>query len=132
MRKANGNTNLAESFIPNSVAYKKSNLEKAQEMLEIAKKIPRIVRKAKPNECDFSRERDRLMNSEPRKIKEREDGLISAKDAVDFYGVSQFTVQLKRKQGLIEYKKENGKYFYNLEDLLKVASRKRKNLKDEN
>lgn len=131
MRKPNGNTNLAESFVPNSIAYKKSNLEKAQEMLEVAKKIPRTVRKAKPNECAFSRERERLLNAEPRKIETREDGLISVKDAVEFYGVSQFTIQLRRKQGLIEFKKENGKYFYNLEDILRVALRKPKKEKND-
>lgn len=131
MKKATDKNALAESFVPNSIAYKNSHLEKAKEMLEIAKSIPRSVRKANPNECDFSRERDRIMNAEPRKLKEREDGMISAKDAVEFYGVSQFTVQIKRKQGLIDYKKENGKYFYNLEDLLRVALRKRNIKKDE-
>lgn len=81
MRKSTNTEILSESLIPNSIAYKKSNLEKAQEMLEVAKSIPRVVRKAKPNECDFSREREKILNAEPRKLQAREDGLISVKDA---------------------------------------------------
>jgi len=131
MRKATDKNALAESFVPNSIAYKNSHLEKAKEMLEIAKSIPRSVRKANPNECDFSRERDRIMNAEPKQMQLREDGLISAKDAVEFYGLSQFSIQAKRKEGLVEFKKENGKYFYNLEHILKFAQKKYKIEKNE-
>lgn len=125
MKKSTHTEILSESLIPNSVAYKKSNLDKAHEMLEVAKSIPRIVRKAKPNECDFSRERERLLNAEPRIMKVREDGLISVKDAVEFYGLSQFTIQDQRKKGLIPFKKEHNKYYYDPADLMKIEPRRK-------
>lgn len=132
MRKQTHHNELAESFIPNSVAYKKSNLEKAQETLIIAKSIPRAVRKAKPNECDFSRERERILNAEPRIMKVREDGLVSVKDAVEFYGMSQFTIQDLRKKGLIPFKKEHNKYYYDPADLIKIEPRRKyKNTKED-
>lgn len=132
MKKQTHHNELAESFIPNSVAHKNSNLEKAKEALKIAKSIPRAVRKAKPNECDFSRERERLLNAEPRVMKAREDGLVNLKDAVEFYGVSQFTIQDLRKKGLIPFKKEHNKYYYDPADLMKIEPRRKyKNTKED-
>jgi hypothetical protein len=115
---------LSEAFIPNSVAYRKSNLEKAEEMLIIAKAIPRKVRRAKPNECEFWRELQRVKNSEPPKLKLREDGLVSAKDAKTFFGISMFTIQEQRKKGTLPFKKEKAKYYYDPEDLKKIEVRK--------
>lgn len=124
--KPNQQTMLSESFIPNSVAYRKSNLDKAHEVLEIAKAIPRKVRRAKPNECEFSRELERVKKSEPPKLKLREDGLVSAKDAKTFFGISLFTIQEQRKKGSLLFKKEKAKYYYDPEDLKKIEVRKYK------
>lgn len=126
MKRINHSTNLSEVFIPNSIADKKSNRQKAEEALIIAKSIPRPVRKAKSNECAFSRERDRILNAEPKQIEQREDGLINAKDAEEFYGVSQFTIQARRKSGLLTFKKEKQKYYYDPEEIKKIEVRKRK------
>lgn len=118
--------------IPNSIAHKNTQLENAKNALLKAKSLNRPVRKAKSNECAFSRERERTLNAEPRKLTEREDGLISVKDAVEFYGISQFSIQDQRKKGLIPHKKEKGKYYYNLEDLKKIPVKKYRNSSKKN
>lgn len=110
----------------NSIGHKNQQLENAKTALLKAKSLNRPVRKAKSNECAFSKERDRILNAEPKQIEQREDGLINAKDAEEFYGVSQFTIQARRKSGLLTFKKEKQKYYYDPEEIKNIEVRKRK------
>ena len=120
------NIELAESFIPGSVAYRKSNLDKANEVLKFAKSLKRKVRYAKPNECEFSKELEQKRNAPPAVIIEREDGRITAKDAEILFGIPQATIQVQRRKGLIEYIKENRSYYFYKEDIQKIDFKTRK------
>lgn len=114
---------LSESLIPNSIAYKKSNLEKAHEVLLIAKSIPRKIRRANPNECEFSREIQNRKIKESEKNEDRKDGLISAKEAKRMFSISEFTINNQRKSGALPFKKEKRNYYYDPEDIKKLDVR---------
>ena len=114
---------LSESLIPNSIAYKKSNLEKAHEVLLIAKSIPRKIRRANPNECEFSREIQHRKIKESEKNEDRKDGLISAKEAKRMFSISEFTINNQRKAGSLPFKKEKRNYYYDPEDIKKLDVR---------
>lgn len=66
---------LSQSLVPNSIAYKKTNLELAQEALLLAKSIPRKVRRASSNECEFSRKIERNKTAEPKQKKKEKIAL---------------------------------------------------------
>lgn len=117
---------LSEAFIPNSVAYKKANITEAEKSLAIAKSIPRTTRRASPNECEFSRQLELLRNTKPTEIEERIDGHITAKEASLKLGISEFTIHTQRKNGILPYKKEKLKYYYDPEEIKKLDVRKYK------
>lgn len=114
---------LSEAFIPNSVAYKKANITEAEKSLAIAKSIPRTTRRAKPNECEFSRQLDLLKNTYKKELEAREDGFITAKEASLTLGMSEFTIHTQRKKGLLPFKYEKLKYYYDPEELKKLDVR---------
>lgn len=120
-------TILAESLIPNSLASKKTELQKAKEVLLKAKLLDRTVRKAESNECDFSREIKLKKENNNKPIQIRDDGMITASDAKRVYGISEFNIQDKRKKGLINFKYENRRYYYYIEEIKNLQTYKNNN-----
>lgn len=111
--------------VPNSIAHKNAQLENAKSTLIKAKSLNRPVRKAKPNECAFSRERD-LIKTQTKSINESEtyesNGLLSIKQVLKITNLSRETIRAKRLDGILPFVKRGSNFFYKEEDLLKIQN----------
>lgn len=86
---------LNEAFIPGTIAYKKTNLTKAHEALKLAKSQNRPVRRANPNECEFSREIAIVKNNQ-------NNDLVTTEQVAKMLGKSNYVVFKYRDLGIFK------------------------------
>lgn len=113
---------LPDGNIPNSRVAKQIDLIDATATLEYAKSQNREVRRARPGECEATREREAKPKT-TRHDPNKPNGMYSTKEAADKIGINVASLQERKRKTHITAVKVGSRLYYSEDEVYRLKAK---------